>query len=582
MIKLQARKCSVEKIASATGRAFLLDNHRDGALKSTAGSWLGLYHENDLVGVAHFGSPRTPKKQKQYSKELLRLAFARDVVVVGGASKLIKAFTRDNVVYDFFTYQDTTGKATDVYGQAGMILVEESGRKSYLVAPGASLENASRKEKYGVPYVTRYGPDRILGTSLGEVFHPDGRRKTNIELFQDLGWRLVETSGDRVYEWRNANFSFYVYKITSSKDDGFYIGRRALRKPNATLEDCLQDGYMGSGGKKFKTWIASVGKASLQKEIIQIYSKWADAVEAEEKLIGKSHNEDHRCKNTLPGGTGKYPSSWKYLFHMGECEVHGVTKHFNGECCTCRNQKIVKTKECEVHGVTKHQGDTCCKCQSAINIIISDCVIHGPTKFIGKSCFRCSLKDNWRTKDCPLHGASLFNGGKCSRCYSTESFYEDDCALHGRTKFRGGACYKCRAEASIVSKVCAAHGETAFRGDACCKCSVISKDNTSVCEIHGETSFQYSKCKKCISEERDQLQECAIHGVTKFRGKSCYSCTVAKGAREDSCSRHGLTKFRGKNCCKCSTDKANHTRYHGKMDVFDSTCRFCVTKENDG
>lgn len=136
--------------------------------------------------------------KRVYTTELYRMAFEKEMRIVGGASKLLSFYRKTFRPADIFTYQDTTGEGTRVYEHCGFTLVRQDKKKQYLVAPGKTLETASRKEALGMAYATRYGPDRILGTKLGEVLRADGSRKSNKEIFiEDLGWHIEETTGDR-------------------------------------------------------------------------------------------------------------------------------------------------------------------------------------------------------------------------------------------------------------------------------------------------------------------------------------------------------------------------------------------------
>ena len=207
-IRIYARNTTVSPLTTKEADDFFLENHRQSYVKKKFGRIdnLGLFYNDTLVAAVQFGAPRTTAKTKRYSKELYRMAFLAESRIVGGASKLIKHFIKIYKPADIFTYQDTSGETTDVYAQAGMTLVSQTKNKKYLVAPGSTMNTGSRKEVLGMSYATRYGPDRILGTKLGEVLRSDGKRKTNLKLFiEDLGWHIEETSGDRVYEWVDPN-----------------------------------------------------------------------------------------------------------------------------------------------------------------------------------------------------------------------------------------------------------------------------------------------------------------------------------------------------------------------------------------
>jgi hypothetical protein len=546
---VDARSCQVIRIEYKVALDFIDKSHRQENLLAKRLIAYGLYYSQELVGIALFGSPRGAQKKKQYTKELLFLTLSKEISVRGGASKLISFFIEDKNPIDFFTYQDTTAKTTDVYEQAGMNFVSQSKQKQFLVAPGKTVKTGSSSE--------------VLGKSNREIF------------LEDLAQNIEETSRDRIYEWINPRTSFYVYKISSTRDDSYYIGRRTLFLANATESDCLEDEYMGSGGQKFQNWTKKVGRESLTKEILKITSSWKEIVFAESKLISDKYSTDARCKNSRPGGVGYSAISWKDHLHTATCAVHGKTMFFSKICCKCRNQKTITIKECSIHGRTSHQGKSCRKCTVINSISIQKCVLHGPTKFIGQTCYKCSIDKQWATQECSIHGLTLFQSNVCKKCSSQDSFVVDVCPTHGVTKFRGKLCYKCHNISFRHFDECKMHGLTKFKGNICCKCSSSKKDHMGHCSVHGRTMFQYSRCQKCVKQKRDQLRECPIHGVTKHRGTSCYHCTIEKANTTKDCMVHGLTKFRGNSCCKCSTVKANHSRYHASKGKVDKNCLHC-------
>jgi len=582
MKKIYARKCEVKTISKDLGSVFIEENHTQKASKASASVYIGIFFQDNLLGVCMFSNPRTTKKKKEYSRELLRLCFKKDTQVIGGASKLIKYYIKNYNPVDFFTYQDTTGENSDVYERSGMKMVKDGikTKKQYMVAPGKNMSTANRKEALSMAYAVKYGPDRILGTKIGEVFEENGKRKSNRNIFiEELGWHIEETTGDSIYEWTNPNISFYVYKITSKLDNGYYIGRRKINIKNATIQECINDKYMGSGGVKFKNWINNIGKENLEKEIMWIVNTKKEAIAKEEKEIGDLYKTDVNCKNSHKGGLGKNASNWSDLFTTGNCSVHGETKFFASYCCACRNQKTVTIKMCDIHGETKHQGGSCSKCSSEKTFHIKKCIIHGDTMFAGNECRKCSIDKSWSIMFCDIHGETKHQSGKCKKCSIGKNINIKFCDIHGETTFYGESCRKCQVDKSLNDKICAIHGKTKHRGNQCCKCASKEKDAIKFCKIHGETKFQYSKCILCIKDKRDSLKECPTHGLVKHRGENCYTCTIEKANAIKFCDIHGETKFRGNNCCKCSSEKAAHKRFHVKLNTKKKDCRFCLNYE---
>lgn len=497
--RIGARKCTVNIIEKDQAKDFINSYHRQGSTADPKIRSLGLFFENDLIAVAQFCATRTSGKAKKYTTELLRLCFKSNVRVLGGASKLIKWYIKKFDPSDIFTYQDATGEVTSVYEKSGFKLVSSSGTKDYLVAPGKTLATASRQEALGVAYATRYGPDRILGTNIGEVTKTDGTRKSNIQIFiEDLGWHIEQTPADRVYEWYNPNHTHYNYRITSSDSDKYYYGVSHVKKPNATVDDCLNDGYTGSGGKKFSNWKLK-HKASLIKEVIEVFAIKAAAYAAEKHLVGDLYKTDPNCLNSVPGGS----SGGLNVSNYGQITI----------------------KTCSIHGEVNHRGSSCLRCINVRANHVSICDKHGETAFQGLSCAKCSSESTVSLQECATHGETKHQGNKCRKCVAEGFMTLQECVIHGLVKHVGDSCYSCKNEKSISLKVCSIHGEVKHSGSKCYSCSMQSS----------------------VSE-----RECPVHGLSKHIGDKCYSCRQT-GYYLDDCSVHGETKFRAGNCEKCSS-----------------------------
>lgn len=296
MKTLYARNTQCKKIYNnQIAEEFTNQYHRDNCPKKIRGFIsYGLYHDDELLAVIIFGNPRTREKQRKYSTELVRLTFKSGTRIVGGASKLIHHYIDAEQPYDIFTYQDTTGETTDVYELSGFTLVKQDKQKEYLVKDGYTIKTANRKQKYGIAYVVQYGPDRILGTSLGQ-----NTGKTNKQLFLENGYHSEYTTGDRLYEWFNPIWTHYTYKIVG--DDGYYyIGAHSEPTPNMTVEECITDGYSGSG-KRLVKWQKH---HKWHKEIIATYPTRAKLFSAENKLLSDKWKTDDKCLNLCEGGRG--------------------------------------------------------------------------------------------------------------------------------------------------------------------------------------------------------------------------------------------------------------------------------------
>lgn len=510
MNTIYGRKTIVKAIVNEIAQSFINENHRQKSIKlKNKNINIGLFEESTqkLIGVAQFGSPRTAAKQREYSTELLRMCFKNNLRVIGGASKLIKYFINEYNPTDIFTYQSRLGENTDVYKHCGFNLIKQEKYKEFLVKNGKTIDTAEKdkQEIYTLSYVVKLGPDKILGTNIGENFNEDGSRKTNIQLFEKLGYHVEKNIGDNIYEWFNPNISFYTYKITSTDSNKYYYGVRSIKIPfeNIIMEDCLKDDYYGSGGLKFQSWKKKYF-LSLKKDIIQIFNKKTLAYQAEKKLIGDSWKADPLCLNSTNGGNAGARVNGNGI-SIAMCEIHKETKHKGNKCYKCTSDNSVFEKECSIHGLTKHRGNACYKCFMNDLVTVQVCEIHGETKFQGESCSKCAVGKTFTKKICPKHGETTFSG------------------VH---------CRKCSVEKTVQMKECSIHGLTKHQGDVCNSCNALSSISLKVCEVHGETKFTGERCRKCISAKNNVKKECPIHGLSSHRGKSCVTCTSQKTAHK--------------------------------------------------
>lgn len=532
MRRVYARNTTVKTIDIEIAQAFIEKHHSQASSKSNIRRIsIALFSEDELVAVAQFCSPRTAEKKRKYSTELLRMCFKKDVQVIGGASKMIAFFIKKYKPTDLFTYQDTTGENTDVYEKCGFTLVSQNKKKQYLVKNGKTIDTAKRTEKeiFTLSLVVQLGPDRILGTDLGEVFKEDGTRKTNIELFLDLGWHIEETTGDKVYEWFDPNTTFYTYKITATDSSKYYYGVSHVKTKNASIEECLNDGYYGSGGTKFKNW-KHKHHANLQKEVLSTFDKKHLAYAAEKELVKESYKNDTLCLNSAAGGT-----------------VTGM-----------KSLSVTTMKNCEIHGKTSFQGDSCTKCAFSANVVEKDCLIHKRTKFLGDKCYKCIADHSIYETECPIHGITKHRGNACYKCFMNELVSIRVCDIHGETKYQGDSCSKCAVEKTYRMKECSVHGLTKFSGNHCRKCSVARTVNMKECSIHGLTKHQGNVCNSCNALKSISYKTCAVHGETKFTGDKCRKCISAANNVQKECSIHGLANYRGAHCMKCSAQKRKH------------------------
>ncbi|MGE8243711.1 MAG: hypothetical protein ACN6PD_13590 [Sphingobacterium sp.] len=104
--RIYARKTVVARIDKKVTQQFLVEHHLQSALPGKYR--YGLYDQGELVSIAVFsGGRRMNDKSEEYrSFELLRFCNKSGYNVIGGLSKLIKAFSKDFHPGDIMTYTD--------------------------------------------------------------------------------------------------------------------------------------------------------------------------------------------------------------------------------------------------------------------------------------------------------------------------------------------------------------------------------------------------------------------------------------------------------------------------------------------
>lgn len=156
--RVYARDLILEEVSIVDARNFLNKNHLQGfaqhticyGLRNTAG---------DLISIMSF------LKQKNTDWELNRFCTNLNTIVVGGASKLLKAFERNNSWKNIISFADLRYSYGDLYTSLGFEFIKEV-PVSYYYTDCSSL------------YHKRGFQKQYLSKKLGELYDPN---KTEVE-----------------------------------------------------------------------------------------------------------------------------------------------------------------------------------------------------------------------------------------------------------------------------------------------------------------------------------------------------------------------------------------------------------------
>jgi hypothetical protein len=139
--RIYGRKCEVKSVSQELYREFVELNHLQGYVPAKL--ILGLFHEDELVEVCSFGKSRFKSREM----ELLRHCSLLNTQIIGGFSKLIKAWKKLNPNEDLYTYCDrrySTGKS---YEASGWTKVSESA-PNYFYISKTGLESRIKYQKH--------------------------------------------------------------------------------------------------------------------------------------------------------------------------------------------------------------------------------------------------------------------------------------------------------------------------------------------------------------------------------------------------------------------------------------------------
>lgn len=179
---LYARKCKLEPINHMTAKQFLDNYHIQGSSKGDKYRY-GLYYKGELVQVMTFG---TPRYNKHYQWELLRLCTAPGKSIIGGASRLFKHFIKDINPTSILSYCDRSKFTGDVYTKIGMTL--------HHISPPAKIWSKDNK-RITDNWLRARGYDQLFNTNYG-------KGTSNEALMLENGWRPIFDCGQMVFEYR--------------------------------------------------------------------------------------------------------------------------------------------------------------------------------------------------------------------------------------------------------------------------------------------------------------------------------------------------------------------------------------------
>jgi hypothetical protein len=139
--RIFARKCIVVPLDAKDKRLFFEKNHIQGDARSNI--CYGLQYNGEIVAAMSFGKSRFSDEL-----ELVRYANKLNMTVIGGASKLLKHFIRENSdVKRIVSYADRRWSTGNMYEKLGFHMIEKTNPSYFYIVDGRR-ENRMKYQKH--------------------------------------------------------------------------------------------------------------------------------------------------------------------------------------------------------------------------------------------------------------------------------------------------------------------------------------------------------------------------------------------------------------------------------------------------
>ena len=260
MNRIYARNCKVCEISKKDANEFIKLYHLQGGVNSQI--CFGLFYNNELVQVETFGFDRYTHEKYEY--ELYRECSKKDYYILGGKSKLLKAFIRKYNPHNIISYCSLEeGFDGHSYLDCGFKLIGKSTGSYHYEYMGQRITRQKMQKSAGMEASGKkchiHATLDLFG--LGNIYSPD---KTEKEMALEAGFTRVEEKGNLVFEMNLRPFTGIIYKTTNKANNKIYIGQ------HKTDDD--DDKYIGSGIIMLKA-IEKYGRNSFVRETLETVSE---------------------------------------------------------------------------------------------------------------------------------------------------------------------------------------------------------------------------------------------------------------------------------------------------------------------
>lgn len=283
MKRIYARNCEVKEITNNEANDFFGMYHKQGALTTSTVAF-GLFYNGELVQAESFGLPRIEMQAKSiwHDWELYRECSKEDYSVIGGKSKLLKAFENEYKPLALLSYCNTTlGFDGHSYAACGFKL-ERTSDDYYYEYNGDIIKRYKMQKNSNLRKQGKVEPIQRTLEFYGFKYDPNKTEKENAEA---AGFKRLNGTGQQVWTKLYSKDVAYIYDF--ELNGKHYVGQHTLYK-NGILTG--RTDYIGSG----TYWLNAVkkyGKKSVVKNIICWTTDLTTLAELEYECIMEAVNK---------------------------------------------------------------------------------------------------------------------------------------------------------------------------------------------------------------------------------------------------------------------------------------------------
>ena len=177
--RIFARKCQIKNVSYKEAKIFLENNHLQGNCISSIR--IGLYFNNQLFSLMTFGKLRLPISNNRNhieTYELIRFVNKINTNVIGGASKLLSFFIKNNKPKSIISYSDNLISTGHLYEKLGF-------KFSHISKPGYWYVVNNIREH-------RFNWRKNVLVKMGY-----NKEKTEFEIMAELGYYKIFNAGNK-------------------------------------------------------------------------------------------------------------------------------------------------------------------------------------------------------------------------------------------------------------------------------------------------------------------------------------------------------------------------------------------------